>query len=172
MRNLDLGHLTQPFRKYPWNRASSNAYVGHRLLFGEQQSARVLVEVLKVHGAPKSMPLSFFDLEFRVVPPSFLEQAACVPNGLKNRLPPGLECKAVGPASSCFCGHRYREHTWSEYPETGKLKCHLMPYGGCSCETEQLPFTLKAMGPPIDSVGLSANRRFVVLFRCGGDVEG
>eukprot|EP00435_Cladocopium_sp_Y103_P022657 s1199_g5.t1 len=46
----------------------------------------------------------------------------------------GLECKAIGPASTCFCGHRYREHTWADYPETrtgknmrlngsGDLKC-------------------------------------------------
>lgn len=43
----------------------------------------------------------------------------------------GLECKAVGPASSCFCGHRYREHSWADYPETKKLRCK-MP--GCSCQ--------------------------------------
>ena len=43
----------------------------------------------------------------------------------------GLECKAIGPASSCFCGHRYREHTWSDYPETGKLKCKM---AGCPCQ--------------------------------------
>jgi len=42
----------------------------------------------------------------------------------------GLECKAVGPASTCFCGHRYREHTWADYPETRKLKCKM---AGCTC---------------------------------------
>lgn len=43
----------------------------------------------------------------------------------------GLECKAIGPASTCFCGHRYREHTWADYPETRKLKCKM---AGCNCQ--------------------------------------
>eukprot|EP00930_Biecheleria_cincta_P103206 TRINITY_DN95150_c0_g1_i1.p1 TRINITY_DN95150_c0_g1~~TRINITY_DN95150_c0_g1_i1.p1 ORF type:complete len:409 (-),score=62.13 TRINITY_DN95150_c0_g1_i1:415-1641(-) len=42
----------------------------------------------------------------------------------------GLECKAVGPASMCFCGHRYKEHAWAEYPETNKLGCKMR---GCAC---------------------------------------
>lgn len=42
----------------------------------------------------------------------------------------GLECKAIGPSSLCFCEHRYREHSWAEYPEKRRLECK-MP--GCPC---------------------------------------
>lgn len=42
----------------------------------------------------------------------------------------GLECKAMGPSSMCFCEHRYREHGWAEYPETHQLSCKM---AGCPC---------------------------------------
>jgi len=42
----------------------------------------------------------------------------------------GLECKAIGPSSLCFCEHRYREHNWADYPETRKLECKM---AGCPC---------------------------------------
>lgn len=42
----------------------------------------------------------------------------------------GLDCKAVGPASQCFCGHRYREHAWDEF-ESRQVGCKMR---GCSCK--------------------------------------
>lgn len=42
----------------------------------------------------------------------------------------GLDCRAVGPQSMCFCGHRYNEHDWSAF-ETRQVGCK-MP--GCSCK--------------------------------------
>lgn len=44
----------------------------------------------------------------------------------------GLECKAIGPNSRCFCGHGYREHSWADYPETLELRCKM---AGCPCST-------------------------------------
>eukprot|EP00930_Biecheleria_cincta_P089443 TRINITY_DN7874_c0_g1_i2.p1 TRINITY_DN7874_c0_g1~~TRINITY_DN7874_c0_g1_i2.p1 ORF type:complete len:376 (-),score=57.25 TRINITY_DN7874_c0_g1_i2:140-1267(-) len=41
----------------------------------------------------------------------------------------GLDCRAVGPQSMCFCTHRYNEHDWSAF-DTRKVRCK-MP--GCSC---------------------------------------
>mmetsp|Transcript_37019 Transcript_37019/g.78549 ORF Transcript_37019/g.78549 Transcript_37019/m.78549 type:complete len:365 (-) Transcript_37019:31-1125(-) len=41
----------------------------------------------------------------------------------------GLDCRAVGPASKCFCGHRYREHDWLQY-DTKRLSCKMR---GCPC---------------------------------------
>eukprot|EP00929_Paragymnodinium_shiwhaense_P063147 TRINITY_DN31565_c0_g1_i1.p1 TRINITY_DN31565_c0_g1~~TRINITY_DN31565_c0_g1_i1.p1 ORF type:complete len:431 (+),score=63.41 TRINITY_DN31565_c0_g1_i1:121-1413(+) len=41
----------------------------------------------------------------------------------------GLDCKAIGPQSMCFCGHRYNEHDWGAF-ETRRVGCK-MP--GCKC---------------------------------------
>lgn len=41
----------------------------------------------------------------------------------------GLDCKAIGPQSMCFCGHRYCEHDWEAF-DSRRVRCK-MP--GCSC---------------------------------------
>jgi len=41
----------------------------------------------------------------------------------------GLDCRAIGPQSMCFCGHRYNEHDWSAF-DTRQVRCK-MP--GCTC---------------------------------------
>lgn len=41
----------------------------------------------------------------------------------------GLDCKAIGPQTLCFCQHRYNEHDWEDF-ETRRVRCK-MP--GCSC---------------------------------------
>mmetsp|Transcript_103790 Transcript_103790/g.143563 ORF Transcript_103790/g.143563 Transcript_103790/m.143563 type:complete len:85 (+) Transcript_103790:106-360(+) len=41
----------------------------------------------------------------------------------------GVDCKTIGPASQCFCGHRYKEHffdnvkTREVYCRTNNAKC-------------------------------------------------
>lgn len=42
----------------------------------------------------------------------------------------GIDCKAIGPQSMCFCTHRYNEHDWSAF-ESRQVRC-LMP--GCTCQ--------------------------------------
>eukprot|EP00747_Dinoflagellata_sp_TGD_P184938 gnl/TRDRNA2_/TRDRNA2_41066_c0_seq1.p1 gnl/TRDRNA2_/TRDRNA2_41066_c0~~gnl/TRDRNA2_/TRDRNA2_41066_c0_seq1.p1 ORF type:complete len:413 (+),score=71.32 gnl/TRDRNA2_/TRDRNA2_41066_c0_seq1:61-1299(+) len=42
----------------------------------------------------------------------------------------GLDCKAIGPQSQCFCGHRYNEHDWQAFG-TRQVRCK-MP--GCPCK--------------------------------------
>ncbi|KEP65341.1 UNVERIFIED_CONTAM: hypothetical protein HHA_286430 [Hammondia hammondi] len=41
----------------------------------------------------------------------------------------GLDCRNVGPASSCLCGHRLRDHDWMA-TETKAVKCRMQ---GCKC---------------------------------------
>ena len=42
----------------------------------------------------------------------------------------GADCKAIGPASQCFCGHRYKEHDFDAVT-TRKIKCKAP---GCKCK--------------------------------------
>ena len=49
----------------------------------------------------------------------------------------GFDCKAVGPATLCECGHRYREHATDALPQGGRgrwqpvdLRCRA---AGCAC---------------------------------------
>lgn len=45
--------------------------------------------------------------------------------------PNELECKAIGPSSTCFCGHRYRDHAWTD---THKSQVHCrMARCDCPC---------------------------------------
>lgn len=41
----------------------------------------------------------------------------------------GMDCRAIGPQSMCFCGHRYNEHDWGAF-ESREVRCK-MP--GCAC---------------------------------------
>eukprot|EP00927_Polykrikos_kofoidii_P037746 TRINITY_DN31964_c0_g1_i1.p1 TRINITY_DN31964_c0_g1~~TRINITY_DN31964_c0_g1_i1.p1 ORF type:complete len:473 (+),score=64.18 TRINITY_DN31964_c0_g1_i1:32-1420(+) len=41
----------------------------------------------------------------------------------------GIDCRAIGPQSMCFCTHRYNEHDWEAF-ETRRVRCK-MP--GCTC---------------------------------------
>ncbi|PHJ22684.1 protein fam221a isoform x1 [Cystoisospora suis] len=41
----------------------------------------------------------------------------------------GLDCRLVGPSSSCLCGHRLRDHDWMA-SETKAVKCRMR---GCPC---------------------------------------
>ena len=46
----------------------------------------------------------------------------------------GADCKAIGPASQCFCGHRYKEHNFDAVEDKTvnckdkKCKCKLFSY--------------------------------------------
>ena len=46
----------------------------------------------------------------------------------------GADCKAIGPASQCFCGHRYKEHNFDAVKDkkvvckAPKCKCKLFSY--------------------------------------------
>jgi hypothetical protein len=46
----------------------------------------------------------------------------------------GYECKAIGPESMCFCGHRYKSHNFDNVKtkkvtcKTSKCKCPLFNY--------------------------------------------
>jgi hypothetical protein len=48
--------------------------------------------------------------------------------------PKGFECKAIGPESMCFCGHRYKSHNFDNIKtkkvncKTAKCKCSLFDY--------------------------------------------
>uniref|UniRef100_A0A0G4H8N1 Protein FAM221A n=1 Tax=Chromera velia CCMP2878 TaxID=1169474 RepID=A0A0G4H8N1_9ALVE len=46
----------------------------------------------------------------------------------------GLDCRAAGPSSRCFCTHRYRDHAWFEV-DTKRVKCRM---AGCPCKCYQL----------------------------------
>lgn len=41
-----------------------------------------------------------------------------------------VECKAVGPATRCFCGHSYSSHAWYE-TASKRVRCRV---DGCRCE--------------------------------------
>eukprot|EP00388_Colpodella_angusta_P002989 GDKJ01010649.1.p1 GENE.GDKJ01010649.1~~GDKJ01010649.1.p1 ORF type:complete len:451 (+),score=49.19 GDKJ01010649.1:36-1388(+) len=41
----------------------------------------------------------------------------------------GLDCRAVGPQSQCFCGHKYRDHDWFD-TEGKQVHCRVP---GCKC---------------------------------------
>lgn len=43
----------------------------------------------------------------------------------------GLDCKAIGPQTLCFCGHRYNEHDWEAF-ESRVVRCK-MPGCNCTC---------------------------------------
>lgn len=43
----------------------------------------------------------------------------------------GLDCKAIGPQTLCFCQHRYNEHDWEAF-DTRQVRCK-MPGCGCTC---------------------------------------
>ena len=46
----------------------------------------------------------------------------------------GADCKAIGPASQCFCGHRYKEHNFDNVEnkqvscKDKRCKCRLFSY--------------------------------------------
>ena len=50
----------------------------------------------------------------------------------------GQDCKTIGPASKCFCGHRYKEHFFDNvesrqiyckaHGSTKKCKCKMFDY--------------------------------------------
>ena len=46
----------------------------------------------------------------------------------------GADCKAIGPASQCFCGHRFKEHMFDNVEDKNvhckdrKCKCKLFSY--------------------------------------------
>eukprot|EP00921_Rhytidocystis_pertsovi_P011970 GHVQ01019388.1.p1 GENE.GHVQ01019388.1~~GHVQ01019388.1.p1 ORF type:complete len:296 (+),score=17.91 GHVQ01019388.1:2916-3803(+) len=40
-----------------------------------------------------------------------------------------LECRAIGPSSMCFCGHRYRDHAWFDI-QNKQVKCRMYK---CKC---------------------------------------
>lgn len=58
----------------------------------------------------------------------FEEFKASVREARKNRLyvnwrnENGVDCKTIGPASTCFCGHRYKQHDFDAV-KTRKIKC-------------------------------------------------
>ena len=41
----------------------------------------------------------------------------------------GVDCKNIGPASKCFCGHRYKEH-YTDNVGTREIYCRA---NGCKC---------------------------------------
>ena len=43
----------------------------------------------------------------------------------------GLDCKIIGPASMCFCGHRFKEHEYIN-PKNKKVVCR-KPKCTCPC---------------------------------------
>lgn len=43
----------------------------------------------------------------------------------------GLDCKFIGPASMCFCGHRYKDHEYLN-PKNKKVICR-QPKCSCPC---------------------------------------
>lgn len=89
-----------------------DAYFEYRQLVGDSDGGRLL---------PES---EYEALRARAADPSRRVWAHWVESSS------GLECKSMGPSSMCFCGHRYREHAWDAFPETGALKCKMR---GCSC---------------------------------------
>ena len=46
----------------------------------------------------------------------------------------GMDCKTIGPSSTCFCGHRYKEHFFDNVKErkincrTHKCPCKMFDY--------------------------------------------
>ena len=51
----------------------------------------------------------------------------------------GLDCKTIGPASQCFCGHRYKDHNFDNVdtrvinckgmgPDRKKCPCKMFDY--------------------------------------------
>lgn len=42
----------------------------------------------------------------------------------------GVDCKNIGPASKCFCGHRYKEHFFDNI-QTREIYCRAK---GCKCK--------------------------------------
>ena len=46
----------------------------------------------------------------------------------------GQDCKTIGPSSSCFCGHRYKDHFFDNVVErkincrTSKCPCKMFDY--------------------------------------------
>jgi len=42
---------------------------------------------------------------------------------------PGMDCKMIGPASTCICGHRYKDHNYIN-PIDKKVHCKVKK---CSC---------------------------------------
>lgn len=46
----------------------------------------------------------------------------------------GADCKAIGPASQCFCGHRFKEHNFDNVEDKNvnckdnRCKCKLFSY--------------------------------------------
>jgi len=42
----------------------------------------------------------------------------------------GKDCKAIGPATKCFCDHRYKEHNYLK-PENKIIKCEV---NKCACK--------------------------------------
>ena len=49
---------------------------------------------------------------------------------MKWRNADGVDCKGIGPASQCFCGHRYKEHNFDNI-ETRIINCKSK---GCKCK--------------------------------------
>ena len=42
----------------------------------------------------------------------------------------GQDCRVIGPASQCFCGHRYKEHNFDNV-KSKKVHCQA---AGCKCQ--------------------------------------
>ena len=46
----------------------------------------------------------------------------------------GVDCKTIGPASQCFCGHRYKEHNFDNV-KTKQVHCKANKMGKkCKCK--------------------------------------
>lgn len=67
----------------------------------------------------------------------FEEYKAQVRESRKNRLyvnwrntTNGQDCRVIGPASQCFCGHRYKQHNFDNV-KTKKVHCQAP---GCKCK--------------------------------------
>ena len=71
----------------------------------------------------------------------FEEYKAQVREARKNRLytnwrntTNGMDCRTIGPASPCFCGHRYKDHNFDNvtsrevHCRSAKCKCKLFSY--------------------------------------------
>ncbi len=70
----------------------------------------------------------------------FEEFKASVKESRKNRLyvswrnTKGVDCRMIGPASKCFCGHRYKEHAVDNVKDrkvfcrSSKCRCPLFSY--------------------------------------------
>ena len=134
------GVATETLRVSSVAARSVDAYVEYRRVVGDADTGELLTGTLlqlHAHAARAHLGCAHADEEYASFRAKAAERAA-QRLFVHWRNAAGCDCKAVGPATLCECGHRYRDHATDTLPQGGRggsqpanLRCRSA--GRCAC---------------------------------------